>query len=827
MPEVSATIRLRPTRIGFLVRPNDLKSIRKIMQYNMCVWGGMYNPIIPVFKIPPKHWRTGMKRDSKDISQGYVRFFEPDVYVESEKGLLEEAGLGALRPKLRLFSSVITLAEFLKPERAKSWSEPAFSLSMTDVFGHLYETEQRFELRDKAETYLVKSDPSNGLAEVVFGVFPNHRHADYFKRNYKGVFKAVEKEASVETWIEVFKKRAQVPLYLTNYDLDKKRSWSHDPVLFVFDPKQPTDLIDLWNMRLEPKPVLPVPIEWFEPLISEISKIIKSEFRKLEGNEHGVMHHATIEFSRSIKQETANALIKKLPKFPSGALVVKGWRNRIWVEHKDDFIFRDSRLEVTAEETRTTLVLNEEGNSYYANFEALSPKFATKYGGREHRWVNAVRISTYGSEVVGSVLPFNTFHRAWPRLETLGGEGTLIGTEGWIYPQRFKNSAQSIRFLSKEEAIIGSLKQMGIEATLSEPGHIAKQMLEHLGRLWSVKALADLKTIELLNKMAGGLRRKSNATDTVEESFERHSVPVKDWVDLIERRKKQDFGRFELEDFTSRNIIRLGLETTCPTCKATNWHSLTVADYKISCERCLNEYGFPQAKLQPNNKNWAYRVVGPFSVPDYGQGAYSSLLTLRALTCLHGSSDEMTFSTSLNVSFDSVKAEVDFVAFHRKDRMNDESVPELLIGETKSLGKKDLLKPKDIKKLKAVATKLPGAFIVVSVMRDHFTKNEKKLLTSLVKWGRKMDSNGMPTNPVILMTGKELFVEHFISDTWKNLGEPHSKFEDYNHTRNLHAFADSTQQIYLGLPPTSQVYMKKFEARRAKALAKRQAAGAS
>jgi hypothetical protein len=244
----------------------------------------------------------------------------------------------------------------------------------------------------------------------------------------------------------------------------------------------------------------------------------------------------------------------------------------------------------------------------------------------------------------------------------------------------------------------------------------------------------------------------------------------------------------------------------------------------MSCERCLNEYDFPQAKLQLNNKNWAYRVVGPFSVPDYGQGAYSSLLTLRALNCLHGASDEMTFSTSLNVAFDGENAEVDFVAFHRRDTHGDETMPNLVIGETKSLGKRDLLKPKDISKLKLVGAKLPGAFIAVSVMRDHFTKNEKKLLTSLVKWGRRIDQNGMPTNPVILMTGKELFVDHFISATWKSLGEPHSKFEDYNHTRNLHAFADSTQQIYLGLSPTSQVHRQKFEARRAKVLAKRAAA---
>lgn len=40
MAEIGASIKLRPTRIGFLVRPNDISSIRKIMRICCCIWGG-------------------------------------------------------------------------------------------------------------------------------------------------------------------------------------------------------------------------------------------------------------------------------------------------------------------------------------------------------------------------------------------------------------------------------------------------------------------------------------------------------------------------------------------------------------------------------------------------------------------------------------------------------------------------------------------------------------------------------------------------------------------------------------------------------------------
>jgi hypothetical protein len=95
MHDISAEIQLRPVRIGFLVRPTDLASVRAIMRACVCPWGGTYNPIIPVFKRPPKEWKPEIYERFKGpaIAKGYVRFFEPDVYVETQAGLLEEAGL--------------------------------------------------------------------------------------------------------------------------------------------------------------------------------------------------------------------------------------------------------------------------------------------------------------------------------------------------------------------------------------------------------------------------------------------------------------------------------------------------------------------------------------------------------------------------------------------------------------------------------------------------------------------------------------------------------------------------------------------------------------
>jgi hypothetical protein len=751
------------------------------------------------------------------IAKGYVNFFEPDVFVESEEGLLEEAGLGALREKHIMHPYVVTLRKFLVPERDRDWSDPAFGLNIMDVFRYIYESERRFQLKNDRPSVLVKRQQGSGLVEAVFGFYPQQRDTDYIAKGYKDVFAPAELKASPAAWLEVFKNGAETPLNVTRHGLELQRYWYHDLLIYVFDPTRPTDLIDLWNLRIMHHPVLPVPIDWFENLADHIRGILKEQYRPIRGNPQGVMHHSTIEFGRSIGKDKADRLLKVLLQkdLPTDAFHANHWRNPIWITDTDDQVHRERRLQITADEQRTSLEINER-QELTAKFETLSPKFAARFGGHNHRWVNAVSISKVDADKIAAVFPFNIFDRAWPRL-AMAGDRVIVGTEGWIFSQQHRNWSQYITPLTMEDAVIGSLKVLGIQAELSDPGHIAKQMLDQLGGVWGTHLLADLETLQLLNIMAGGVRRRNDATGTIEETFERRSAPMKEWIGLMSRRKKrQSLPALTLSEFTKKNLIKLGLETVCPHCQVTNWHSLTAVDYGVTCERCLNRYDFPQAELSMHNRNWHYRVVGPFSVPDYGRGAYSAVLSLRVIKSLHSSFDEMTFSTAMNLTFDGIAAEADFVVWRRAESLGTHYPPELIIGETKSLGKGDLIKPKDLAKLKAIGQKLPGAILVISVLRDSFTTSEKKWLQQFVKWCRRLDKHGRQTNPVILLTANELFFEHGISETWEKLGELFKSFAGHEHSQDLHSFAEATQSIYLGLPLFDEWYEAEWKKRLAR-----------
>jgi hypothetical protein len=452
MSDLSAEIQLRPTRIGFLVHPADLASVRRIMRACACLWGGVYNPIIPVFNKPPTEWKSEVHERFKGaaVAKGYVRFFEPDVYVEAEAGLLEKAGLGALRKDHSFHSQVITLKELFEPQSGRSDSEPEFGLNVHDVLGQIYKTEQKFVQRDKREGVLVKPQRGNALVESMFGAYPTAPDMEYIRQAYQGVYQPEVLDATPDTWRRVLRGGAETPLRVTRYGLDTQRYWYHDLLIFVFDPSRATDLIDLWNLRLEPHPVLPVPFDWFEALAGDIYELLKSEHRPVVGNPNGVMHNATIEFGRSIRKTDAEALVQKLkPGLPPGALMVKYWRNSIWIDYRDDRVRRDARLKVVAIEKRANLILKEDGPHPHTTFEALEPEFSSLYGKGEHRWINVLRLSNYAEKNIASVLPFNT-GRASPwavsgfRLEVRVGS---IRRATRIWTSMFRSCAPRKRWL--------------------------------------------------------------------------------------------------------------------------------------------------------------------------------------------------------------------------------------------------------------------------------------------------------------------------------------------------------------------------------------------
>ena len=734
------------------------------------------------------------------IARGYVEFFEPDVFVEAEPNLLERIGLGELRGTSALRPPVISLDALLACRDDRDESELEFGLGIVDVLRDIYDREQRFQLRDPRPAYLVKRRAGTALVEALFGLYPDDRPSRYFARGYVDVFKPDVVGAAPDIWKKVYMEGGVSPLRLTAYRLEREPPFKPNPTFFVFNPAKATDLLDLWNLRIEPSRVLPVPLDWWPELAGEISRHIAAAHRPLQGNPHGMMHCTTVEFARSIAEDRQGAFIAMLdPALPRGSLVLKSWRTPVWERHRVEGVEPPRPLRVVAREKRLALTASDR-DPPTTEFTNLAPEFASLYAGHRARWVNVVGLVSFRRDEIATVLPLNVTNSEWPRLD-FAHERVVVGTEGWSFPQRFKDSIQTICLHTQEGAVVASLDHRGVKAILSDAGQIAKQVLQHLRGLNGLGLLAYPDTLKLLNTMAVGMRIRNQGEAEVEEIFDPRTRTEKHWRDhLAERRNRRSLWPFELSDFTDRNVLRLGVTTRCPSCTVPNWHSLSSVDYVVSCERCLEKYSFPQGALDSANGNWRYRVIGPFSTPGFARGSYGALLALKALRGIGHGSERMTYSPALELRLDDgAPCEVDYAAWVSHPSADRVAHPSLVFGEAKSFGEGDLIGPRDLTQLRRVATRFPGAVIVISVMREGFTPGEVRNLLPFVKWARRLDTHWMPTNPVVLLTGVELFHAFDIESTWRETGGRYERFADYRWTHSLHRLAEATQAIYLDL----------------------------
>ena len=53
----SVDIKTRPIKLAYLVDPNNAKQVREAIRLSSTLWGGVYCPIIPLYKRMPATWR--------------------------------------------------------------------------------------------------------------------------------------------------------------------------------------------------------------------------------------------------------------------------------------------------------------------------------------------------------------------------------------------------------------------------------------------------------------------------------------------------------------------------------------------------------------------------------------------------------------------------------------------------------------------------------------------------------------------------------------------------------------------------------------------------
>jgi hypothetical protein len=790
MSNVSLNLRLRPIRFAFLVRPDDSRKVLEILRINTCLWGGRFNPIVPHFKRVPSWWERKDYRfeNAKQITNGYLDFFEPDFLVEAEKGLGNGLGFNAER--------VIQLDDILQRDGERD--RDRYGLSVNDLYRDLYKKEFQFVRRHKGNIIQAETKEAHfaNLVAGVFGGFPEKKAFEYFDSNYRDIFDPTIIEINAESLLKIYKSRYVSPLMIGCEAIKVNYHKHRDPTLFIMDALQPRDLIDFWNLRAIHRNVIAIPIQWLEQMASFCKEFILKNYRPLPGNSNGIMIHPTSMFSRSIPEKDIEEIYKKhIQVNKKGANILQTWYPPIWRE-SPEIMARTIRPTLDAASKRLNIDINEDDP--VVSFDSLSPEFASEYGG-QFRWSNVIKIQDWShKDHIATVFPCNYKNPSFPKFQ-LGCEHLLPTTEGLVIFPHFRNDSERWSLVDGTTALNAWFNDNKIIAALSDAGRATQQIIQTMGGFLGVSSLANKGVIEVLNSMS-----RKPITRSVHASEFQQKI-----------RKAVGLRRRNFETLVKRKAVELGLELKCSKCANWSWYSIKQADYLLTCELCLRQFEFPITNPGDSKySRWAYRVIGPFALPDYARGGYAASLAIRFFAEVIGrmGRSEVSWSSGQELTLASgKKSEADFILWSQRKQIFGTDYPtEIVFGEAKSFGK-DVFKQSDVDKMKLLAMEFPGSILVFATMKEieDFSKDEIARIRKLALWGREYDKERKQSRaPVVILTGTELFAAYDLNYAWKEKSDKHKQMIEAAWVRvslnNLRILADLTQQLYLGMPSYGQ-----------------------
>ena len=801
MDNLNVKMRLRPVRFAFMVPPEDKANLRKIFQINTCLWGGVYNPIIPFFKRVPAWWeRQGFKfYSARQIINGYLDYFEPDFIVEATKGLASDFGIDPER--------ILQLTDILP--RSDQRDEKGYGQTVLDLYRKLYCEEFQFVRRHKHHIVNVKaaSHSFDDFAACLFGAFSEQSNLSYFGKAFTDAFDPEAVTLDAGGLVKLYKEGFSSALRMGVEGLEVSYNDYSDPTLFILNAQEPKDLLDYWNYRAVHRDCIAIPVQWLPELSDFCKGFIIANYRPLPRNPNGVMIHPKSLFSRSIPTEDIEGLhAKYLRVDKEGANTLQVWYPPIW-QPAPEYSVRRTRPIVTATEKSLDVPLDIE--KPYIRFESLHPDFASRFGGKA-RWANVIRLRDWShKDRIAIVFPSDFRAPAIPRFRA-GSEHLLSTNEGLVDFPMFKDIPHAWQLMEGREAIELWLKGDNISCRLSESGRATQQIIQTLGGFSGVRRIAHKGIIDLLDGMA----RRPIARSAQYMKFQNQ----------INIAIKGDIWRTRvLEALVERKAVELGYELKCAKCGSWGWHALNQLDSTVSCDLCLQRFAFPLANpADSKHARWAYRVVGPFSLPDYARGGYAAALAIRFFSDVvgHGNRAGATWSPGQELTLPTgEKVEADFLLWYQQKHMfNIDEPTEVVFGEAKSFGK-DVFKDEDVERMKLMADRYPGAALVFATLKEaqELSQDEIKRIRKLAEWGREYDRQERQTRaPVIVLTGTELFVPHYLEQVWKEKGGKHKQLAEVAHLSldNLNTLADVTQQLYLDMPAYFAWREAKWEKRR-------------
>lgn len=653
MDVLNLRIRYRPLRLGLCVSQGDLQGFRFAVKLASTMWGGKFNPIIPV-------------TEDHALSNALVSAFRIDALYPVSNSKPVSA-----------FAESVGHLKWPNHERALFVRrQNSVDATFLDIFHPIRHLQRRPPSADRnfRPFYLnwAEDDPLNHVLLATFGDFPSREDVG---KDYLSLFRGLEPtEISVAKTeiVAVDGRRMITPIELTALELFPRRvGWGHkDPGFYVGSASDFTDLVNFWNLQ-----AANIKLVFYDPEFTErLRPITEAQKKWLLGRPK---RDPEWPYHSSIWTKTRQPLPDLVPFGDGFAISVA-----------DEHLWNSGSMwrppSVGFEEQSVLGTVSRQFDRPSTTFQLPSKPFFSHSSLYEQQVVASVRPLIQSPELIlrppympelneyyGREIHFDSQKaRSEP-----DGVGLIIGVT---------HSDLTLRALDSNRLIEQIFASRGAKAAPSDAGKIGGRLIQQMGGLQSCRVFKIPGVRELIRKYppldsftrSGAIQiiRGEDAA-TKASSFKPHDglyIGYRSGGTL----KPEDAFSYLLE----KKMFRAGLSFVCPNCALEFWLHLDSAKTICACEYCDTSFN---VMTQLRDRDWRFRRTGLFGREDNQAGGIPVSVVLQQLdTIVHHKM--VAWTTGMNVAVTSQgnwKCESDFVAI-----VEDHDGPQVVISEVKSFG---------------------------------------------------------------------------------------------------------------------------------------------
>jgi hypothetical protein len=780
-----------PIKICFLIKPNSKVRFERAMKIACSLWGGVYFPILPLYKKMPVTFRQeyAISLKTKVYYQNSIDNFDPDLVLYDED--LDEGYVTELIGN----REIVKANEFLE-ELAKGHNQQG--VNIMQIISSVISSDFKFERID-------------GLKLL----FPKFQKTDLFLKSFLGVLEDdIENQLqrqlkSFEFFLNHRIKISNIANYLPNKDIgvlefntkgirsSPQRHWNKGVAIYFLNEKRLNDINNYWNLRALGWNIIPVPINYLENVYFNnlLERFINWEIDKSNGITwitYLVSGSTTVKQKKKIDSKFVSIKTRIERKYIIG---FQGWFPRFWEERSileaDKTLCENQYVDSKYEQV--------EVKDNYVRFKISKLPFELKLNHyAKFSYKTNLSFTYFDDLIVNAGLVYGIDSKDWIRLtHSYGHNKWRLSKSGLNY--FIQDVDDYVHFYIPKALDFFKLYFTKRNHILKETadGQLANEVLKNIGGIrgsYFLKNLSSLKILELF------------------ENGEVISYPQLLGEIKKNLRVKNPEALGYIQRLIENKIIEFGAKLQCKICNQRTFYLPNELDTKLTCSICRNDFYLPMHN--PSDIKWAYRGIGPFSKNNKVGGLMSVFLSLKLF---NNEFADTTGNMSALIGFKLLKKslalkEVD-LAVLLQEKFDNILSPDLFLCECKTFKS---FTSKDIERMKQLGEEFPNSILTFATLKEELLQEDKNEIKKLVKYFRKGVGN-RPQNPVFILTAKELLPDNSFDpfSEYKNKIKPFHRYNDW-----IGNLCEMTVEKHLGLKTwgeiRSDLWVKEMKARNKK-----------